>query len=264
MQLTKRNRLSPDARHQQLLTLGMQVFGAHAYDTISTDEISRLAGISKGLLYHYFPSKKAYYLATLEAASSQLLAATQVDEQLGALDNLRNSIRLLLDFAAAQPFLFKALVRGGVGTDSETANVVEGVREALATTSTPMPLKAQNKAYDSMAGSEWQSSSVFDGSIPTISPGSKPRRPFILRPSGPSSATPPPGRPPNTVSLARRLVNNFPRTSSSLPHLSRPSCPTARQRSRRLRHRLSASPDTPQQADCERHCPLNHTCCLWP
>ena len=132
MQLTKRNRLSPDARHQQLLTLGIQVFGAHAYDTISTDEISRLAGISKGLLYHYFPSKKAYYLATLEAASSQLLAATQVDEQLGALDNLRNSIRLLLDFAAAQPFLFKALVRGGVGTDSETANVVEGVREALA------------------------------------------------------------------------------------------------------------------------------------
>ena len=133
MQLTKRNRLSPDARHQQLLTLGMQVFGAHAYDTISTDEISRLAGISKGLLYHYFPSKKAYHLATLEAASSQLLAATRVDEQLGALDNLRNSIRLLLDFAAAQPFLFKALVRGGVGTDSETANVVEGVREALAT-----------------------------------------------------------------------------------------------------------------------------------
>src|SRR4051812_39230794 len=54
-------------------------------------EVARAAGISKGLLYHYFPSKRDLFVATLEAAAEELRDITQPDpskpipEQLDAI-----------------------------------------------------------------------------------------------------------------------------------------------------------------------------------
>ena len=41
-----------EERRDQLLELGLRLFGSKPYDEISIDEIARLAGMSKGLLYH--------------------------------------------------------------------------------------------------------------------------------------------------------------------------------------------------------------------
>src|SRR5215207_3730318 len=40
---------------------------------------SREAGISKALLYHYFPSKQAFFVATLEQQAAELAARLEVD-----------------------------------------------------------------------------------------------------------------------------------------------------------------------------------------
>src|SRR4029079_18481207 len=49
-------RLENDERRSRLLELGASLFTEHAYDEISMSQIARAAGISKALLYHYFPS----------------------------------------------------------------------------------------------------------------------------------------------------------------------------------------------------------------
>ena len=48
------------------------MFTRHAYDELSMAAIAREAGISKALLYHYFPSKQAFFQATLEQAAGEL------------------------------------------------------------------------------------------------------------------------------------------------------------------------------------------------
>jgi AcrR family transcriptional regulator len=54
-----RTRLDVDERRTQLVELGLEHFGERAYDDVSIDAIAEAAGISKGLLYHYFPTKRA-------------------------------------------------------------------------------------------------------------------------------------------------------------------------------------------------------------
>src|ERR1700761_4257633 len=86
-------RLDVDERRRRLLDLGAELFTKHAYDELSMARIAKEAGISKALLYHYFPSKEAYFVATLEDASAELqrrprpAASREPPEQLaGSLD----------------------------------------------------------------------------------------------------------------------------------------------------------------------------------
>ena len=59
-------RLDVDERRRRLLELGADLFTRHSYAELSMAAIAREAGISKALLYHYFPSKQAFFVATLE------------------------------------------------------------------------------------------------------------------------------------------------------------------------------------------------------
>ena len=65
-------RLDVDERRQQLLERGAELFTSHPYDKLSMSKIAEEAGISKGLLYHYFPSKQAFFEATLSSWVEQL------------------------------------------------------------------------------------------------------------------------------------------------------------------------------------------------
>ena len=66
----------PDAKRSAILHAGIQEFSRNAYAEASTDRITAAAGISKGLLFHYFGSKRAFYLYCLEQALQRLVART--------------------------------------------------------------------------------------------------------------------------------------------------------------------------------------------
>ena len=68
-------RLDVDERRRRLLDLGADLFTRFAYDELSMARIAKEAGISKALLYHYFPSKEAYFVATLEEKAAELQRA---------------------------------------------------------------------------------------------------------------------------------------------------------------------------------------------
>ena len=73
-----RARLDVDERRRQLVELGLDLFGSRSYDEVSIDELAAAAGISKGLLYHYFPTKRDFYVATVREAAAQLVARTSM------------------------------------------------------------------------------------------------------------------------------------------------------------------------------------------
>jgi AcrR family transcriptional regulator len=74
---TARRRLSPEDRRAELLALGAEVFGKRPYDEVRIDEIAERAGVSRALMYHYFPDKRAFFAAVVKDEADRLYEATQ-------------------------------------------------------------------------------------------------------------------------------------------------------------------------------------------
>src|SRR6478752_927431 len=69
----RRVRLENDQRRAQILALARAAFSDRAYDDVSIDDLARAAKISKGLLYHYFPTKRDLYVAGLREIAEELI-----------------------------------------------------------------------------------------------------------------------------------------------------------------------------------------------
>ena len=68
--------MSPDDRRAELLALGAEVFGQRPYDDVRIDEIAERAGVSRALMYHYFPDKRAFFAAVVKDQADRLIEAT--------------------------------------------------------------------------------------------------------------------------------------------------------------------------------------------
>jgi AcrR family transcriptional regulator len=58
----RRRRLEPDERREQILACAVELFGEHPYAAVSTTELARRAGVARGLINHYFGTKRDLYL----------------------------------------------------------------------------------------------------------------------------------------------------------------------------------------------------------
>lgn len=75
-----RRRLSQDERRRQLLGIGLSMLVEKPIQDLSIDAVAAEAGISRGLLFHYFPTKTDYYDAVIGAALRRVLRNTAPDE----------------------------------------------------------------------------------------------------------------------------------------------------------------------------------------
>ncbi|MEB4211556.1 TetR/AcrR family transcriptional regulator [Mycobacterium sp. 94-17] len=80
---TARRRLSPEDRRAELLALGAEVFGKRPYDEVRIDEIAERAGVSRALMYHYFPDKRAFFAAVVKDEADRLYEHTNMDAVTG-------------------------------------------------------------------------------------------------------------------------------------------------------------------------------------
>jgi AcrR family transcriptional regulator len=131
MRPRSRTRLSVDERRTQLLDLGRRLFNARPYDAISIDEIAAAAGISKGLLYHYFPSKRHFYVAVVRVGAEHVQRVTAVRPELAPAAQLRQSVDSFLSYVEKNASAYGHLLRSGVGTDPEASAIVEGTRRSM-------------------------------------------------------------------------------------------------------------------------------------
>ena len=132
MATARRARLSTDARREQLVALGVEMFSERPFDDVSIDDIAAGAGISKGLLYHYFPSKRDFYVAVVRHSADEMQAITETDPDLEPLERLADGLDRYLEYVATHARGFSTVLRAGIGSDPEVAAIVEGVRAAMA------------------------------------------------------------------------------------------------------------------------------------
>lgn len=124
-------RLENDERRRRLLELGTRLFTEHAYDEISMAQIAREAGISKALLYHYFPSKQDYFMATLAGGAEELRARVEPDPSLPPAEALASALNAYLAWIEDNSEAYAKLFRSAAGVP-EVRDLVEAVRVGTA------------------------------------------------------------------------------------------------------------------------------------
>lgn len=92
----RRKRLSPDERREQLMAAAVEVLAARGYRGTSADAIARRAGVSKGLLWHYFADLDELFEMTAHRT----------------LNLLRSTVGSTLDLGAPTPDVIRTAIRG--------------------------------------------------------------------------------------------------------------------------------------------------------
>jgi AcrR family transcriptional regulator len=111
------SRLQTDERRRQLLEAGARVFTERSYDDASMAEVAKAAGISKGLLYHYFPSKRDLFVATLEAAAAELRDITAPDPSRSIPEQLTSILDAYLAWIEEHADSYAKLLESATGSD---------------------------------------------------------------------------------------------------------------------------------------------------
>ncbi|MFD3479232.1 MULTISPECIES: TetR/AcrR family transcriptional regulator [unclassified Streptomyces] len=126
-----RRRMGVEERRQQLIGVALELFSHRSPDDVSIDEIAAAAGISRPLVYHYFPGKLSLYEAALTRAADDL-GQRFVEPQEGPLGaRLVRVMGRFFDFVDEHGPGFSALMRGGPAVGSSTTNaLIDSVRQA--------------------------------------------------------------------------------------------------------------------------------------
>jgi AcrR family transcriptional regulator len=121
-------RLQVDERRRQLLELGTELFARHSFGELSMARIAREAGISKALLYHYFPSKQDYFVATLQQAAEEVRRRTEPDPDLPPALALAGSLDAFLGWIEENELAYRKLVESA-GSVPEVGALIAEVRD---------------------------------------------------------------------------------------------------------------------------------------
>ena len=128
----KRVRLAPGERRQQLLDLGIRMLSERGLEQVSVEEIADQAGISRGLLFHYFPSKRDFHLAVVRHASDGLLRAIRPDQALSLGPMLYDAMRRYVDYVVENQQAYISQLRGPASADPDFVEIFDGNRAAIA------------------------------------------------------------------------------------------------------------------------------------
>lgn len=117
-------RLEPDARREQILACAVRLFGERPYAAVSTTEIAQQAGVARGLLNHYFGTKRDLYLEVVRRMV--LLPDLFAHVTGGSLEErVERSVDWFLDTIGAHGKTFVAVIGAeGVGTDSDVEAIL--------------------------------------------------------------------------------------------------------------------------------------------
>jgi AcrR family transcriptional regulator len=128
---TPRVRLSPDQRRRQLLDLGTRLFATRSVEELSIDVLAEEAGVSRGLLYHYFGSKQDFREAVIRHAVEDLVDQTAPPASGEPLERLAASVGVYVDYVVANLTGYRSLVRAAAGGSEEMRAIYEEARSTL-------------------------------------------------------------------------------------------------------------------------------------
>jgi AcrR family transcriptional regulator len=125
-QHSPRRRLSPAARREQLIDATLALAAGGDIALVAVQDIAAHAGVSEGLLYHYFPTKQAIVAAAVTRAADTLLAELQsAPVRGGPRQQLEAALDAYLNHVQAQPTSWRALLAARGGELADLATSVE-------------------------------------------------------------------------------------------------------------------------------------------
>jgi len=121
---------------EKIIQAAMDEFSEKGYENSSTNVISETAGISKGLIFKYFSSKKGLYLFLIDWGVKKMLSEMEKSDLPKKGDPFEKIIEIILWkglFASQYPRETKLLLEGisnpPKGMESEIQSSLEGLRE---------------------------------------------------------------------------------------------------------------------------------------
>lgn len=127
----KRTRLTPDQRRAQLIELGVTMLSDRPLDQISVEDIADQAGVSRGLLFHYFASKHDFHVAIVRHTSREMLERTEPPEGLDPFSTLLVTLTSYVDYVVTESSSYVSLLRGTASGDPDMRAVFEDTRNRM-------------------------------------------------------------------------------------------------------------------------------------
>jgi AcrR family transcriptional regulator len=126
------NRLQHDERRAQILACARRLFSERSYASVSNEEIAREAGVARGLIHHYFGTKRDLYLEVVRSMlrlPDDLFADLDGDRQ----EVLSAAVGRWLDMVERNRGTWLATVGArGFGRDPELEAVLDDARDEIA------------------------------------------------------------------------------------------------------------------------------------
>lgn len=126
------NQQLKDARRTGILLAATRVFAKKGFTDAKISDVAKEAGLSHGLVYHYFANKDAVFKAILEDKVCRARTAMEEDESLAgtSLDRMRGSIRRWLERVQAEPEM-SILITQALVSDTVAPEVRAMMREHM-------------------------------------------------------------------------------------------------------------------------------------
>ncbi len=109
---TTRKQVIQDFRRSEILAAAAKVFGQKGYDATHMLDIAKAAGLAKGTLYLYFPSKDAIYEGVIKHAMAELSSLTEkhVARESDFAGKLRAFIRVRIAYWHEKQSLYRVIL----------------------------------------------------------------------------------------------------------------------------------------------------------
>lgn len=120
-----RRRLSTEERREQLLTVGARLFSESPYDEVWIERVAEIAGVSRGLLYHYFPTKRDFFAAVVERESERMLRMTAAVPGIPVREQLGAGLDTFLEYVQAHAHGYRAFHRADAAGDQTMRRVYQ-------------------------------------------------------------------------------------------------------------------------------------------
>ncbi|GAA3871888.1 TetR/AcrR family transcriptional regulator [Streptomyces lacrimifluminis] len=120
-----RRRLSTEERREQLLSVGARRFSESPYDEVLIEQVAEIAHVSRGLLYHYFPTKRDFFAAVVERESERMLRMTATVPGVPAREQLDANLDAFLAYAEEHAHGYRAFHRADASGDQAVRKVYQ-------------------------------------------------------------------------------------------------------------------------------------------
>ncbi|NEC25567.1 TetR/AcrR family transcriptional regulator [Streptomyces sp. SID8111] len=120
-----RRRLSTAERREQLLSVGARLFSDRPYDEVWIEQVAEIAGVSRGLLYHYFPTKRDFFAAVVERESERMLRMTAAVPGVPVREQLAAGLGTYLEYVREHAHGYRAFHRADAAGDVAVRRVYQ-------------------------------------------------------------------------------------------------------------------------------------------